>query len=311
MSGSAEDHLHRPWEVENSEFPWETKPKKRRILVEEEEGVDVDGEGPEACAFWQSDGEEEKEQEEEIVGEVAEQKLLEFLLAQHMEKHIPATTFGRIAFYASRAGSKSFEKFATPDGSSSGNYQKKIDKALGYADQQLTLYEVPIPAFLKQTQSRGTFNLPCMLPHELIESDMVRAGLVTGTDVKRSLSAKMHDLPPNYWSDPLHLVAGPPIIPLGLFVDGVQFSKGQSLIVFCLLNLLTGSKLLITTVRKSLGCHCGCLGWCSLASVYSWLLWAFESFKSGVYPLAQHTGEEFPEHSMRAERRGQQMQLRG
>ena len=65
-------------------------------------------------------------------------------------------------------------------GCSSGNYQKHIDKVLGFDEAKRNLYVCKVPAVLRKAASRAPYDLPLQPPHELtdqeLESDLPSLG---------------------------------------------------------------------------------------------------------------------------------------
>ena len=108
-------------------------------------------------------------------------------------------------------------------------------------------------------------------------------------DLKARLAKAKHDLPSRYHE---HKVVvdnlGETVFPGAVFVDGVAYDNSDTCIDFWLLCLLTGRRILCVVLRKKSLCRCGCRGWCTLYSIFSYLSYCLASLAAGRHPLARH-----------------------
>jgi hypothetical protein len=89
---------------------------------------------------------------------------------------------------------------------------------------------------------------------------------------------------------------GPPVIPLAFYLDGAQYTKGgASVLIFVVCNLVSGARHLVAVLKKKDMCKCGCRGWCSVRPIMQFLHWSFAALARGVFPVATHEGEPWPE----------------
>ena len=58
------------------------------------------------------------------------------------------------------------------------------------------------------------------------------------------------------------------VLPLGVFIDAVPYSIRDASIGFWIHSLVTGSRMLVCVLRKSVCCHCGCGGWCTFDQIF-------------------------------------------
>eukprot|EP00969_Alexandrium_andersonii_P139449 6169053-Alexandrium_andersonii.AAC.1 len=86
---------------------------------------------------------------------------------------------------------------------------------------------------------------------------------------------------------------GVPVLPLAVYVDGVPFLKKESLIGVYLHNMTSGRRHLVTALRKSYMCKCGCKGWCTLFPVFQFMNWSLRACRAGVHPAAKWNGESW------------------
>eukprot|EP00959_Pyramimonas_sp_CCMP1952_P000063 1081-Pyramimonas_sp.AAC.1 len=86
-------------------------------------------------------------------------------------------------------------------------------------------------------------------------------------------------------------------LPLTFYLDGVQFrspaaGRTDSVLGLWCTNLLSRQRHLISNLRGSDSCGCGCKGWCSM---YPHLLasqWMFAAMQDGNRPQEKHDGSE-------------------
>ena len=216
---------------------------------------------------------------------MASHYLLSYLEELHASGRLTAKAVCTISFWGHLAGLDCLEKLALNPKSHSGNFQRHLTKIWNLNDQRC--YKVAVPAELRHSGDRGTHSLQTLPIHELKQNDDV---------VTEDMEQKLKDskLAPNYASHPIvqeGAEKGIPVIPLSFYLDGVRVGKGsQSVLGFSFQNLLSGKRCLVTALRKSLLCQCGCKGCCTLAAVYSFLSWCLHCMRLGVFPDKRHEG---------------------
>ena len=86
-------------------------------------------------------------------------------------------------------------------------------------------------------------------------------------------------------------------MPYALYLDGVPFSLTRvgydTVVGFWVINLVSQRRHLVTALRKSDMCKCGCKGWCSFANVFFFLRFQLEFLAAGVYPTSRHNNEHW------------------
>lgn len=65
------------------------------------------------------------------------------------------------------------------------------------------------------------------------------------------------------------------------------------MIVFQVINMLSGVRHLACVLRKSHMCACGCAGWCTLHCAFTFLAWSFGALAEGVHPRKQWDGADW------------------
>ena len=125
------------------------------------------------------------------------------------------------------------------------------------------------------------------------------------TMAMRLAYAKAHKgLPPSYYEDPI--VQGAPstdVYPFGLYIDGVPYTKTDSVVGIWCINILSNQRSLIATVRKRILCRCGCKSWCTYYALFDWIAWGMEAASSGRHPRVRHDGTPFVDHADRYRKR--------
>jgi len=113
-------------------------------------------------------------------------------------------------------------------------------------------------------------------------------------DIELRAAIEARELPTTYFEHPIVTGAPPgsePVVPVGMFVDGVPFAKKDSVIGFWFYTLTTGIRHIVAVIRKTQLCHCGCRGWCTLWVVFDWLRHGLVAMAQAIFPPAPYSGE--------------------
>ena len=121
-------------------------------------------------------------------------------------------------------------------------------------------------------------------------------------------------LPEAYHSHPI-VIAHPneAVIPWGLYMDSVAYSGVDSCLGVWLIDLLSGTRILLCLLRKLLSCQCGCRGWCTWYGLLAWLKWSFDCMGKKIWPESRHDRADWrwPQDEKRIHRAGTPLQHRG
>jgi hypothetical protein len=223
-------------------------------------------------------------------------QLARCLVQLHAEGKLTAKSTCILAHWAHKAGAAGpVGALAFRPQAPTGHYQRHLDRAAGFRDQDY--YKLSVPTYAKRTkdsQQRVPLQISVLPPHECVNSEFCE-------DPGLQRKAQVAAWPAAFGEHPVAKRAGGPVVPLALYLDGAQYSKvGASVLVFVVVNMLTGTKHLISTLNKRLLCRCGCRGWCTLRPIMQFLAWSFGALACGAYPTTQHEGEPWPEDSLRA-----------
>ena len=231
----------------------------------------------------------EKEDERAVAG----QSLFDMLVSMKQRGKLSAKHACLLAHYATVAGAEGpCQRLGKPDGLQSGKYSQHFDAIVG-APKDQNYYNVNVPQTLRHAEKRTIVAYPLQLPHEILAQEFASRG----EDMEREM--KNHDFPPAVLAHPVNREPPPPIasstvFPFGLYVDGVSFGRREDTAIgFWLWEVCTDKRWLLTALRKSDLCDCGCKGWCSFWPIWSALEWSLQAMRAGYYPRQRHDGADF------------------
>ena len=196
-----------------------------------------------------------------------------------------------LAFWAAKAGACGEVKAmgVRPD-QEAGEYSKRYDKWAGVSIHAQNHYPLWLGLSMRHDAGRYWGPLPSRLPHEAFKEEMLKWS--RPADLLRVALAN-NDLPPKYW-DHEFVKASPPeelVHPFSLYLDGVPFSRHDSVLGFWAQLLFSPERHLLFVIRKSEMCGCGCGGWCSLHPIMSMLSWSLAALGAGHHPARRHDNE--------------------
>ena len=224
-----------------------------------------------------------REEEEEEAGV----QLARLLVQLNAEGQLSAKHTCTIAHWAANAGCKGpvCDLAFRPD-APTGHFQRHLDSACGFRDQDY--YKLPVPAYSKRLQQRDTLLVSVLPPHECLHAEFCK-------DPDLLQKARARDWPTAFHKHPVMTKASGQAVPLALYLDGAQYSKvGATVLVFVLVNMVSGTKHLISTLNKRILCRCGCRGWCTLHPVLQFIAWSLDALATGTFPTSQHEGAPWP-----------------
>ena len=130
---------------------------------------------------------------------------------------------------------------------------------------------------------------PTLIPHDALVVHHVLQEAVVRADVREMLQQHLDDESwgPR-WSE--HEVvrsagAGELVMPVALFLDGVNFQPRDDAVGFWMQSLTTNQRYLLLTLRQQWFCQCGCNGWCTLYAAFEYVAWLLSSLQAGVFPI--------------------------
>ena len=197
-----------------------------------------------------------------------------------------------LSHYAKGAGiSGPATKLAFHPTESTGHYQRHLDAVLriGIEDQ---LYYIKMPGYDKHELSRAIVDIPAIPPHELLTRELDSTPHAA-YNLREQLQDK--EWTTAYFNHPVVKGASPgvAVYPLAFYLDGFPFQKRDSAYCFTVCNLITNTRHLVLTLRKSDICKCGCAKWCSFFEIFRFLAWSLDSLAAGHHPEKRHDGTDF------------------
>jgi hypothetical protein len=226
----------------------------------------------------------------------ASQQLFDLLVQFKMKGELSAKAVCTIAHWAKLGGlTGKCTELAMAPSRTGGAFSALFDKVLGLDVAMKTeWYNVQVPTHCKYDASRSARPLAVKLAYEAIAEE-----IATTPDMFSRLQVAVDTgkLCPNYLDDPV-VRDSPPgsVIPLGLYVDGVQYQKRDTTIGFWAINLITERRHLLACLPKRGLCRCGCRGYCSIYPILVFIEWSFSVMVAGLFPERRHDGP-WPEDS--------------
>ena len=200
-----------------------------------------------------------------------------------------------------------------PDAHSS-HFSRKFDTANKVdlrAGRPGLYYTLGVPGHFRGDHSRTVHDVDILPAHEALASEVADT-----PDMARRLELALHRelLPLCYYSHPV-VVEAPmevPVYPIAFYVDGMQYTRVDSVIGFAVYNLLTGKRHASVVFREADLCTCGCKGWCSMYPILLQVHWSLLSLARGRKPLARHDHTQFTsdEDAVRLAEVGQVVEFR-
>ena len=231
--------------------------------------------------------------EEEVYGsEEAQEMLFQLLVDLKLRSKLTATDCCVLSYWAvlGGLGGDSLKKLAKKPGDPhTGHYSAKFDSATGQNLNDPNFCYVTMPVYSPAEGARITRPV-CTLPPQLTLEDECNSY----ADFDSALAKYVADMPPAYTTHPV-VEKSPPgtVLPLAMYMDGVQYTVRGNLIGVWLVNMVSERRHLVLTLRKGVVCKCGCHGWCTYWQVFHYLNWCCEVLASGVHAVAHPNGQPF------------------
>lgn len=223
------------------------------------------------------------------------EKAIDILSKEHVENNLSAYTLCILAHFLSLAGVQGrIQEFAMEPGLQMGKYQRRVDEVLGLRKSSARDYKLFTPGYNKKAGLRENLAIRTKCPVELL-SDEINNSSET-FDILDQGNFKLGEQTEHFQTHPLVINRTPEerkrIVPYAVYLDGVPFSLTRvgydTVVGFWIINLVTQTRHLVTAIRKSDMCKCGCKGWCTMAVVFFFLRFQFECLAAGVYPTSRH-----------------------
>ena len=240
--------------------------------------------GPSTSRPWEETGLDQGDPSTDDKEEAGVQ-LARCLVQLHAEGRLSAKSACILSHWAHRAGAAGpVADLAFRPDAPTGHFQRHLDRAAGFRDQDY--YRLSVPTYSKKSKGRVAVPVSVVPPHEAIHAEFCEDPRLLS-----KAESKMPEWPTAFGNHPVSQKADGPVTPLALYLDGAQYSKvGASVLVIVVVNMLTGTKHLISTLNKRLLCRCGCRGWCTLRPLMEFLAWSLGALATGAFPSTSCDG---------------------
>lgn len=231
--------------------------------------------------------------------EEAASYLVQFLLDLLYANSISARSLCVICYWAAKAGAgAAVGAFGLKPNAPSGHFQRKIDQVLGVnlKASKESMYKVMVPQHTKYDLSRTTHPMVVRLPHECLAQEVQENPACVTGGVCDTASYKAHPV--------VRANAGTQVMPVALYLDGIPFTKRDSLLAVFVYSLVSYKRHLCAVLRRSHMCRCGCKGYCSLYPLLEALTYSFSAMAQGKWPTRRHDGPWGPGDSERSSKGG-------
>ena len=190
--------------------------------------------------------------------------------------------------------------YALHSGAGSGDFNRKLKKALGDVEASDDIYTLELPSYNKKSVLREHHRFSTLPAHESFAKHVEdrRLGENLIDYLKTAPRAYVEHLVVREAEEAEH---GLPV-PLAIYLDGVPYSHIDSVIGFWMVFMLTGVRVCMAVLRKKLVCKCGCKGWCTYYPIFRWLGWSLKAIAKRFFPEFDDLEQEFPEGSNRRNR---------
>ena len=127
-------------------------------------------------------------------------------------------------------------------------------------------------------------------PHEMLAAEFAESSSAIDQLARATRDGL---LPPLYHEHPWVQAStdNEPVHPIFLYMDGVSYSRFDTVLGVFVYFLLTGKRHLVASVRKAEYCSCGCKGWCTIQPLTEMLAWSLAAMGTGRFPCNRHDGK--------------------
>ena len=228
---------------------------------------------------------------EDVPAEIAQAELCDLIVQMKLKSVVSAKQACELAFWAKAAGAQGpIAGFALPPNKQTGKYSRQFDHFLGSAPKNVDAYNVAVVRRIRVDASRRLDDMATIPPHEHFAKEFA------DVDVLRKLEKRLREetLPPFIADHPSIKGQEPGTVhPIAVYLDGVSFQRQDSVFGLRCYHVLTGRRHLISVIRRSETCTCGCSGWCTLHPVFDMIRWSLQALQNGHWPDRRHDGALF------------------
>lgn len=201
---------------------------------------------------------------------------LKLIIGLYAECKITAKDFAVLCYHLANAGTPgaSYDTYGQPPTLQSGKYQAYLNTVL---PAPAPLYTIVTPGNWNASTLRRPLSIPFRTAFESIDTELAddpkSLNILDGPDEGRPECA----LDTQAYKQNTVVVRArearePRPLPMGLYVDGINFQNGasgrqDSVVGFWVINLITSKRHLLGCLKDRDGCRCGCKHWCTVYPV--------------------------------------------
>ena len=216
--------------------------------------------------------------------------LYETIVDAKLANQISAKTACIMAYFAVKGGcdqSESLCKIGLPPDKQSGKYSARFDKVVGHPQEEGYDY-VSVPINQRNAGQRIVKDLPTVPVHEALRNYWIE----NKDKVQEQFAAKRW--PRCYYKHTVCTSALPGefVWSYAIYLDGVKFTREDTVLGIWLICLCTDKRWLVSVLRKTEYCNCGCRGFCSLYPLFVQLSGGMRALASGRYPAIAANGDK-------------------
>lgn len=191
-----------------------------------------------------------------------------------------------------------------------GNLHRDLLRKLLKGSKWPALYEARVRVWDNRLQKEETALVPVMLPHELLDC-FARVNDVGRLSVRRNLTEGAASFIAKV--EP-QLGSGPPVVPIGLWIDGTpcNWDRSESVETFALSFPGLDGDAAALRVPFAVILHKHCVSQHTFDDLLSVLVWSLRCLSVGVNPRQRHDGDEWHQKdTTRRKKGGAPLQVRG
>ena len=213
-------------------------------------------------------------------------QFVRFITGLLLVRCINAKQFCLIMWFAFHAGVETARRYKLRPAAKSGHYTRKVRTSLGlYCDDGT--YKFKLAGRMSKKLGRLKVDAHAFPMHEAMQE-----GIQNDKKLLPKLAelVENRELPECYFQHPVvqRHFGTRPVIPYGIFTDGVPYSLTDSVCGFWLVNMVSGERHLCLTLRKRTCCKCGCRGRCTFWGCLRFICWCVEAMAEGMNPTHRH-----------------------
>eukprot|EP00969_Alexandrium_andersonii_P104688 4618663-Alexandrium_andersonii.AAC.1 len=208
---------------------------------------------------WERPGFDESRVDAEEVPEdpqaAAGECFTEMLTDMYVAGDLTAKAFCVLCHWASLGGIKGpASEFSLPPQSSTGHFQRKLDRVLGLKDKEAKMYDLKLPGYAKWAFSRSSRWTPVIPIHEALHEEVEGDPWL---QVPLDPEAAQQEWGGSYANHVVAKGSSRPAQPVAVYLDGVATTNSESVLGFYAYNLRSGRRHLCAVAKRSEMCKCG------------------------------------------------------